>query len=149
MLWGAIWESEGGLEGIHVRAHTLTLTAARAQCCCRSFPQAAALRLAPPLPGPHCFRSYRALAPRKPAAAEAGGWHVAAEGGERERRRKAPGVEAPCICPKGLGGDGARLAPRRGSAVPLLPLEGAGYPSCSSGTEAPGDAGNRELIFCP
>lgn len=80
---------------------------------------------------------------------EAGGWHVVAEGGERERSRKVPGVEAPCSCPKGFGGDGARLAPRQRSAAGLLPLEGAGYPSCSPGTEAPGDVRLRALIFCP
>lgn len=58
-------------------------------------------------------------------------------------------MEAPCSCPKGVRGDGARLAPLRGSAAGLLPLEGAGYPSCFSGTEAPGDARCRALVFCP
>lgn len=86
-------------------------------------------------------------------AGEAGGrdWRLARRrAGRRERApRKSPRVEAPCSCPKGVRGDGARLAPRRGSAAGLLPLEGAGYSSCFSGTEAPGDARRRALVFCP
>lgn len=133
------------------RESTLTRTHSHTHCSASTM----LLSLLPaggrPAPG---TASAGSLPPKKLPGCRAGeaggrGWRLARRRAERERRGSPPRVVAPCSCPKGVRGDGARLAPRRGSAAGLLPLEGAGYPSCFSGTEAPGDARRRRaLIFC-
>lgn len=123
--WSEIWR-----ESTHAHSHTHcsvehNAAAARAPtAAARSFPQADARRLAPPLPGPHCAQKFPgccALSSSRPGKQAGRGWRPARSRGREQkgsRRRKSPRVEAHCLrpCPQ-------RGATRRWSQVRTAPRD--------------------------
>lgn len=120
MLWGAIWELEGGLEGIHSRTHARSLqrehNAAPARAAAAPSPQVDAWRRPLPVPTSFCAAPCASEVPGVPVPApqparEAGrpeAIRLTRRRREREQRRKSRRVEAP---PAGVSGE---MEARRG-----------------------------------